>query len=306
MTSAGAPTTGIQPQATRQTQPKTRRRQVGQWELVEWVAAGALADVYRARPAGCPPDRPALYAVKLLRPQWQDNPKAVMLMRREAAVGRRVCHPNLVSILAAGLREPPYYVVMPWLEGATLAHRLARCQRFDLPEVLWIARQVAEALAALHTDGWMHGDVKPSNIFLSPEGHATLLDLGFARRPDETGSAVDRCVMGTCAYLAPEMVTSALRADVRSDIYSLGAVLFEMLCGRPPFEAGTLAELVAQHRQARAPDLRRIVPQLPTGVVRLVREMLAKEPLRRPQTPCELAERLMRLEIATFGERTLP
>jgi serine/threonine protein kinase len=155
----------------------------------------------------------------------------------------------------------------------------------------------------------MHGDVKPGNIFVSPAGHVTLLDLGFARRNGDTtaggtGSAVDRCVLGTCSYIAPELITSALRADVRSDIYSLGVVLFELLCGRLPFVGKDLAELAAQHRQATPPDLGRLVPDLPGELVELVRQMLAKEPLRRPQTPRELVDRLARIEIATFSERT--
>jgi len=162
---------------------------------------------------------------------------------------------------------------------------------------------VSEALDALHAAGWMHGDVKPSNTFISPNGHVTLLDLGFARCPGETGSAVERCVTGTYNYIAPEMITSALGADIRSDVYSLGVMLFEMLCGRLPFEGDSLAELAIQHRQTPAPDLRRLVPQLPTGVVRLVREMLAKEPLRRPQSPRELVDRLAALEIETFSQR---
>ena len=95
---------------------------------------------------------------------------------------------------------------------------------------------MAEALGALDAGGWMHGDVKPSNIFLSPQGHVTLLDLGFARRRGESGTAADRCVMGTGHYLAPECITAAAAADIRSDIYSLGAVLFQILAGRLPLE----------------------------------------------------------------------
>jgi serine/threonine-protein kinase len=112
-------------------------------------------------------------------------------------------------------------------------------------------------------------------------------------------------VLGTVGYLAPEMIVSALRCDIRSDIYSLGVVLFEMLAGRLPFTGRTLAELATQHRQDRAPDLRRLVPHLPAGVIRLVREMLCKEPLRRPQSPRELIDRLWALEIGSFSERTL-
>jgi len=280
-------------------------RRVGEWELLGLAASGAFAEVYRARSANSQESQPAPYAVKLLKPQWCDRPEGAALLLREAVIGRSICHPHLISILAAGVKQPPLFVVMPWLEGATLADRLASAESFELPVALWIVRQAAEALDALYAAGWMHGDVKPSNLFVSPEGHVTLLDLGFARRlEEESGSAVNRCLMGTCAYLAPEMVTSALRADIRSDLYSLGVVLFELLAGRRPFGAATLAELVTQQRQAAPPDLRRLAPHLPTAVVRLARELIAKEPLRRPQTPRELVERLMALEIATFGQRS--
>ncbi len=276
---------------------------VRQWELVEFVGLGSLAHIFRARPVGTPADRPATYAVKMLRPCWQDDEQAIRLLQREALVGQSISHPHLVPILAAPVLEPPRLLVMPWLEGPSLGARLADGQQFGVPETLWIVRQTAEALDALHTAGWIHGDVTPGNIQISPTGHITLLDLNFARRKGEIGSAADRPIMGTYNYLAPEYLTSALQPDIRSDIYSLGAVLFEMLSGRRPFVAETLVQLSLQHRQAAPPDLTRLAPQTPREVVQLVRQMMAKEPLRRPQTPRELIERLVALEIATFSER---
>jgi eukaryotic-like serine/threonine-protein kinase len=192
---------------------------------------------------------------------------------------------------------------MPWLEGMTLGRWLAAGQRFDLPGALWIARQAAEGLGALATAGWIHGDVKPSNIFVSPEGHVTLVDLGFARRYGNTVSVDGRRVMGTIEYLAPENLTSSGGADPRSDIYSLGVVLFELLAGRVPFEGCDLVELAAHHKQTAPPDLRCTAPQLPAEAASLVRQMLSKDPLRRPQTPREVVARLVALEIATFSER---
>jgi len=276
---------------------------VGRWEAVQLAAGGTLARVYRARPAGAADHRAAAYALKMLRPQWQDDPRAIRVLAREALVGRSISHPHVIPILDAHLGKAPRLVVMPWLDGATLREHLAAGEQFDLPEALWLARQVAEGLDALDQAGWMHGDIKPSNIFISPEGHVTLLDLGFARRAGETGSAVDRCVSGTCNYLAPEWITSTLRADMRSDLYSLGVVLFELLSGRLPFAGKDLAEVATQHRQAMPPDLRRLVPHLARDVTELVRRMLAKDPLRRPQTPRELIDRLAALEIAAFSER---
>jgi serine/threonine protein kinase len=271
---------------------------------VELAAEGSFARIYRARPAHLPPDGPADYAVKLPRPRWQSDRWAIGQLAREAVVGRSVSHPNLISILAASLGVEPRFLVMPWLEGRTLQSQLDATSTPDLPVALWIARQVAEALRALHGAGWMHGDVKPSNILVSPSGHVTLLDLGFARRGHETGSAVDRRMIGgTCSHIAPEFVTSAVREDIRSDIYSLGVVLFELFSGRLPFEGKNMAELLTHHKRSSPPDLRRLAPHLPAEVVQLVHQMLAKEPLRRPQTPRELVQRLTALEVATFSER---
>lgn len=276
---------------------------IRQWELVEFVGLGSLAHVYRARTVGSSSDRPATYAVKMLRPCWEDDEQAIGLLQREALVGRSVSDPHLVPILSAYVRESPRLLVMPWLDGASLATRMAEGQQFGVPESLWLVRQTAEALDALYRAGWLHGDVTPGNIHVSTTGHATLLDFNFARRSHEMGSAADRPIMGTCSYLAPEYITSTLRPDIRSDIYSLGVVLFEMLSGRRPFLGETLAQLATQHRQAAVPDLSRLMPHVPREVVHLVRQMMAKQPLRRPQTPRELIDRLVALEIATFSQR---
>jgi len=273
-------------------------RRLGDWLLGDVVACGSMATVYAARPARSPTAPPA-YALKLLLPKWQDEPRAVDLLRREALVGRSVSHANLVSVFSAQTSRPPCYLVMPLLEGQTLSARMASGWNPPVSVVLWIGRQVSEALSALARAGWMHGDVKPDNVFVSARGHVTLLDLGFARRIDEERCAADRPVMGTLFYMAPETLTSRLRADARSDIYSLGVLLYELLAGRRPF-AGDCAEVAAQQRGATPPALRSLSPIVPPAVAVLVHEMLAKDPLRRPQTPSEVAARLAALEIATF------
>jgi serine/threonine-protein kinase len=209
----------------------------------------------------------------------------------------------LVSVVGAELYRPPFLVAMPWLDGATLRERLNRGQQFDLPEALWLARQTAEAIGALYQSGWLHGDVKPSNIMVAPNGHVTLLDLGFARPVEQSGSIAERWILGTCNYLAPEWFTSALAADIRSDIYSLGVILFELLTGRLPYQGRTIGELAAAHRSEAPPPLRKLAPCAPAEVARLVHAMIAKDPLRRPQTPAEVIDRLMRLEIELFTAR---
>ncbi|MBX3415745.1 MAG: serine/threonine protein kinase [Pirellulales bacterium] len=274
------------------------------WELVSRVAEGHVTTFYQARVAGQSTQTAPGYAVKLLEPRFEQDARAIAEIEREAHVGRQVTHPHLVPILAARVSRAPYYVVMPWLVGSTLAELLAGDIRPGVAATLWIARQVAEALDALHAKGWMHADIKPSNIFLSAQGHVTLLDLGFARHRDEQTSALDRCVTGTPEYMAPEMVTSTLRPDIRSDLYSLGVTLYKLLSGRLPFLATEIGELLQAHRQAEPPELRRLVPAIPLEVSHLVRELMAKEPLRRPQSPRELIERLFSLEIKFFADRS--
>ena len=236
-------------------------------------------------------------------------------MCREVQAARSVRHPRVISVLAAGLHGPPYYIVMPWLPGGTLAARLAEPAAMDLPVVLWIVRQVAEALEGMLEAGWIHGDIKPDNVFISPEGHVTLLDLGFARKVDRAGgkrqfgeaASLDwRYFTGTGNYLAPEAAAATTASvDIRSDIYSLGVVFFEILCGRLPFESNDLATVIAQHRESAVPNPSRFAPHIPVEVIHLVRQMLSKQPLRRPQSPRELAGRLAELEIQSFSERTM-
>jgi len=264
--------------------PQKVHQQLGGWQLVERVSSGELTELFRARAIGRPESEPAVYALKVLHPRWQEDPRAVRLMQREALVGRTVSHPHVVSVLDSRISQPPQFVVMPWLEGRSLRQRMAGDGRLPAAEALWIARQAAEGLDALYR----------------ADGHVTLLDLGFAQRAEESSSAVERCVLGTCAYLAPEYVVSTLRADIRSDIYSLGAVLFEMLAGQPPFSAQDLAELAAMHLRTAPVDVRQLAPRVPEAVAELVRAMLAKNPLRRPQTPGELVDRLVRLELDAF------
>ena len=276
--------------------------QVGRWHLITQVGHGQWAGVYRACPANAPVNRPAAYAVKMLHENRQQDPVAIEMLAREALVGRQVSHPHLIPILESQTKRAPQFLVMPWLDGASLQTYVAARRLLDPPAVLWIARQTAEALDGLDKAGWMHGDIKPSNILVSPLGHATLLDLGFARHRDEKLES-PRAIAGTGYYLAPEHVSSVYRPDIRSDIYSLGVVTYQLLAGRLPLEGETLAEMALAHKQTAPLNLRRVAPNVPPRVAELVHRMLAKDPLRRPQSPAELVAELVRLEIETFSER---
>ena len=276
---------------------------VGEWVLLRQIAQGSLATIHEARHSGAATDALANYVVKLASAPNCNDPRAAIVFAREAEVGGAVSHPHLVPVLAAQTERPPYYVVEPRLIGSTAADLIAGEERPPIAVALWIARQTAEALDALYRGGWMHADVKPANIFVSPHGHTTLLDLGFARRLDEEDSLVDRQVCGTPSYIAPEMFASRCTADTRSDIYALGVTLYELIAGRRPLVGRSLAEMVTAHLTTRPDDLCRVCPHVPEALGQLVAEMLAKDPLRRPHTPAELIERLVRLEVETFGRR---
>jgi serine/threonine-protein kinase len=277
---------------------------IGPWQLVRLIHESELTRVYVARPVASPADQPANYVVKVLRKEWWRDPQAIEMQRRAAWLGRAVSHPHLLPVLSANVGQAPFCLVMPKLDGRSLAEVLADGTTMPLPITLWIARQVAEALAALHeATGMIHADVKPSNIMVSPEGHATLIDLGFAHAPSEQRHWSSRPVVGTLAYIAPEAITSSLCAEPSSDLYSLGATLYEMLAGRLPFEAAAPDELVRMHRESQPTCIRRCVPQLPKLVASLVHRLLAKDCLRRPGSAAEVAAELMRLEIECFSVR---
>jgi serine/threonine-protein kinase len=269
------------------------------WQMVEPIAIRLDTAIYAARPIG--DDGDCQYCVKMVRNDVVSADLAVALLRREAFVGRKVFHPHLISVLESHLDDSPYFLVMPLLEGQSVRKRIDRLQTLSISSALWIARQAAEALAELHQHGWLHSDVKPSNIFVAADGHVTLLDLGFVRKLDESGSVVDRQIAGTFNYIAPEMITSTIAADQRSDIYSLGATFYEMLSGHPPLEARTLDELASQHRQRQPNCIRTLRQAVPKKVASLVHRMLAKEPLRRPQSADEVVRELVSLEIDSFA-----
>jgi serine/threonine-protein kinase len=275
---------------------------IGRWQPLRLLGSGGMSRVYLAQPLSAGPGA-ARYALKVIDETWAQDERALEQIRREALVGNSISHPHLISVLDWGVQKPPYYIVMPMLRGTTLEALLKANQLPSLPMALWMARQVAEALTALHAAHWRHADIKPANIFIAPDGHVTLLDLGLARRAEEAGHISQRAIVGTLAYLPPEALTSTLAADVRSDIYSLGAALYQALSGRLPYEANSLGELAKLQNETVPMRLRRIAADLPLSVAKLVHEMLAREPLRRPQTAAELVRRLIPLEIATFNER---
>lgn len=276
------------------------------WQLVRRLGGGGMTEVFQARPITGTAPLAAGYVVKTLAKGRHDDGAALDLLCREARAGSQIKHPHVVPVLATNLHQRPYFIVMPFLPGATLTDILAAGGRPVLPVALWLIRQAAEALDAMQQAGWTHGDVKADNLIVAASGHVTLIDLGFARHVDETSAdgIVNQSLAGTLDYLAPELLTSALRIDIRSDLYSLGITLYQLLTGRVPFSASDPRELARQQREEKPQDLRILIPNLPTRVARLVRSLLAKDPNRRPATASEVVHRLTSLEIESFDDRS--
>lgn len=280
---------------------------VGTWALLRMVGRGQWTEVYQAstlRTQECPtsPALPPLYAVKRVRPDCPEPRRAEQMLAREVEVARVVASPHVVPVLDWNLDPGSGYLVMPWLEGFSLRRLLDEMESLPLADALWIARQLAEGLSALHTAGWLHGDLKPDNVIISAEGHATLIDLGLAV-PISSPETVEQLLQGTPLYIAPEWLIVGGRPDVRSDLYSLGVVLYEMLTGQAPFPIHNLSELARVHRQGCRAEIRSLRPDVPQEVARLVRCLLARSPDRRPATAADLAELLRRLEIELFELR---
>lgn len=269
------------------------------YEMLNCLGGGPMTVVYAAREGET--DLPC--AVKTVRNEWEDQSTAIKLLQREARAGLAVQHEHLVRITRAHVTRAPYYLVMELLPGESVRRRLQRDFRLDSASSIWIGRQAAEALAALHAEGFLHGDVKPENLRLVNDGTAMLIDLGFAHRPGENAALFrNGYVLGTANYLAPELCGAIPFEDFASDLFSLGVTLFEMLAGQLPYSTGSLRQIFRRRQCDPPTDIGRLRPDLPRALTNLVQRLLAREPEDRP--PARSAVRqLIQLEIATLGRR---
>jgi serine/threonine protein kinase len=269
------------------------------YELYVRLGGGPLTEVYAARDLGT--DSPC--AVKLLRPQIHDEPTAIKLLQREARACLAVRHPHLVRLLYTHVTRPPYFLVMELLDGESLRQRLRRDYRLAYETSVWIARQTAEAIDALHRAGFAHGDVKPDNMRLVSDGQAVLLDLGFAHRPGENSALLNQgYVLGTANYLAPELCGPDPVDGLASDLFSLGVMCFEMLTGLLPYPPGPARETMRRHLLEQPADIRASAENVPQALARLLERLLARHPDERLSAALAV-QHFIALEIATIGRR---
>ena len=259
---------------------------VGEFRLVRKLGQGGMGSVWLARG----PDDESI-ALKLLPPQKARERAALTRFLREAQAALRLRHENLVRGVDLGEDAGHYYFAMEFVPGRSVKDLLEEGGRLPCDEASDIVRQVCAGLAYAHQNGVIHRDIKPSNILVTRRGVAKLADLGLARylEPDLTVLTRSEVGMGTPAYMAPEQIREAKRADARSDVYSLGATWYHMVTGRPPFLGATSFDVLQKHLSEPLTPPSRVCPDLPEAVSRTIERMMAKEPADRPRTVAEVA-----------------
>jgi serine/threonine-protein kinase len=266
--------------------------QIGPYLLQEPLGEGSTAVVYRAVHAFLERE----VALKLMPPE--EDPAVIDRFLDEARLLSRLSHPGLARIFDCGiLPQGGAFLAMELLHGELLHHRLRRLGRLPLSELVDIIRQLADALEVVHDAGLVHRDIKPSNILLVGD-RVKLLDFGVAKRLDARPRTAPGMLLGTPYYMSPEQCRGARHIDRRSDVYALGAVLFQMATGRPPFNKTTLAEVLEAHLVQAPPRLAR--PDLPARVGQVVARALAKSPDDRYSSALAMANAL------EGGSRTAP
>ena len=272
----------------------------GSFRAVAKIGEGAIGEVFLAEHQRIE----RRVAIKVLMPERTQDPATVSRLFVEARATSLIRHPGIVEIYDCDVhRNGRAYIVMEHLEGETLGQRLRRVKTLPWPTACRITRHVADAIGAAHAKKIIHRDLKPENVFLlstadwPAPGEVKVLDFGLAKLLagnliGAPGTAAGS-VIGSPAFMSPEQCIGA-EADHRSDVYSLGCVLFEMIAGTLPFAAGSNRELLIAHRFKAPPSLSVAAPQVPDWLGALVARMLAKDPRRRPQSITEVALTLAR------------
>jgi serine/threonine-protein kinase len=270
----------------------TRPQTIGPYTLGERLGAGGMGEVYRAYDQRL--DR--WVAIKLIRPEHVDSATARERFRREARAAARLSHASIVRIYDIVESEEGDAIVMELVDGAPLSRRLA-LGPLPWTEAVRIGLEITEGLAAAHERGLLHRDLKADNVMITAEGHARILDFGLAKRLEpqaEDGLTRGFAVLGTVQSMSPEQARG-LPLDARSDLFSLGLLLYETLGGGSPFLGATALDTLANVCTARQRPLRELDPAIPEPLSSLVDQLLEKDPARRPRSAREVAESLGRL-----------
>lgn len=259
----------------------------GRYEVLERIARGGMATVYLASDRRL--DREV--AVKVMHPHLADGASGadfVSRFRREARAAARLTHPGLVAVYDQGVDGETSYLTMEYIDGTNLRHRIQDEGPFTVADALDVVEHVLDALAAAHRHDLVHRDIKPENILLATDGRIKVADFGLARAVTEVTSTTTGTILGTVAYLGPELIATG-QCDTRTDVYAVGVMLYEMLTGTQPFTGSTPIQVAFQHVNGSVPEPSDTLPWLPAEIdeahLRARREEPGGPPRRRDRGP---------------------
>jgi serine/threonine protein kinase len=262
------------------------------YEVLDRVGAGSMGTVFKARHKKLN----RVVALKVLKPSLARDIRYVDRLRREARIVASLNHLNIVTGYDLGQEGGYHFFVMEFIEGKSLRELLHEWGMFAEDRVLDVAIQITTALDHAFGKGVIHRDIKPANILIDAANVVKLTDMGLAKGPDNLTITRDGATVGTPQYISPEQARSPQDVDVRSDLYSLGATLFHMCTGQPPFRAETMANVLIKVLEERAPSAAGINPDLSDGLNLIIRKLLSKDPGKRYQTPAALLTDLRRVQ----------
>ncbi|QST01539.1 Stk1 family PASTA domain-containing Ser/Thr kinase [Pontibacillus sp. ALD_SL1] len=265
------------------------------YEIRETIGGGGMANVYLGRDTILNRD----VAIKVLRLEYANDDEFIARFRREAHSATSLSHPNIVNIYDVGEEEHIYYMVMEYVDGMTLKQYIQSYGPLDVQESLDITKQITAAITHAHDNHIVHRDIKPQNILIDEYKQVKVTDFGIAMALSATSLTQTNSVLGSVHYLSPEQARGGM-ATKKSDIYSIGIVLFEMLTGRLPFSGQSPVSIALKHLQSETPSMKRWNPQVPQSVENIVLKATAKDPFHRYDDISEIDEDL---DTALLPER---
>ena len=261
------------------------RRISGRYKVIDMIGGGGMANVYLAHDMILDRD----VAVKMLRLDFANDEEFIRRFHREAQSATSLVHPNIVSIYDVGEEKDLYYIVMEYVAGQTLKQYIQQSSPLAVEETLDIMKQLISAISHAHQNNIIHRDIKPHNILVDRSGNVKITDFGIAMALSATSITQTNSVLGSVHYLSPEQARGGM-ANKKSDIYSLGIVMFELLTGRLPFSGESAVSIALKHLQSETPSVRRWNPLIPQSVENIVLKATAKDPFHRYNSVDEMED----------------
>ena len=264
----------------------------GRYKLIDEIGRGSFATVYIVRDT----KTNRIFAMKAMLYEPSDDGELLARFQREAHILLTLHDPHIVRIFEYGDESDLHYILMDYIDGQNLKYYTLTGGSMEPARALDYALQIAEGLDAAYKNGVVHRDIKPQNIVINSQGVAKITDFGLARSRETVTLTQSNVFMGTAYYIPPEQAESGRSADIRSDLYSVAAVLFEMLSGHPPYEGDTAVDIVVKHMNDKVPSICTIRPELPRELDQFMQKAMAKLPADRYSTPREFINALEKLQ----------